>query len=74
MEWISNGGQKPVMSISNTGSILPVTTTVLTSVIQSGGALFQPVSGDMTRTYHTSPQVRRKEVYILQNSLTIYSV
>ncbi|CAF4964304.1 unnamed protein product, partial [Rotaria socialis] len=57
IEWITNGGQKSPISITNTASILPAGTTVTPSIVQSGGVLFQPLSGDMTRTYQTNPQV-----------------
>ncbi|CAF2963963.1 unnamed protein product [Rotaria sp. Silwood2] len=57
IEWITNGGQKSAISISNAGSVLPAGTTVTASIVQSGGVLFKPLSGDMTRTYQTNPQV-----------------
>ncbi|CAF4739680.1 unnamed protein product, partial [Rotaria magnacalcarata] len=40
---------------------LPAGTTVTPSIVQSGGVLFKPLSGDMTRTYQTNPQV---EVFV----------
>ncbi|CAF3637436.1 unnamed protein product [Rotaria sp. Silwood1] len=61
IEWIANGGQKSTISITNTGSVLPAGTTVTASRVQSGGVLFKPLSGDMTRTYQTNPQV---EVFV----------
>ncbi|CAF0819146.1 unnamed protein product [Rotaria sp. Silwood1] len=57
IEWITNGGQKSAISITNTGSVAPSGTTVTASRVQSGGVLFKPLSGDMTRTYQTNPQV-----------------
>ncbi|CAF3592631.1 unnamed protein product [Rotaria sordida] len=61
IEWIANGGQKSAISITNAGSVLPSGTTVTATVVQSGGVLFKPLSGDMTRTYQTNPQV---EVFV----------
>ena len=60
-EWLSNGGQKSSISITHADSILPSGTTVIASVVQSGGALYKPLPGDMTRTYHTNPQI---EVFV----------
>jgi len=57
IEWIANGGDKPSISITNAGAVTPSGTTVTASVIQSGGVLFKPLSGDLTRTYNTNPQV-----------------
>ncbi len=58
IEWVANGGQKTAISIANTGSVTPVGTTVTASIVQQGGVLYSPLPGDMTRTYHTVPQVR----------------
>ena len=57
IEWISNGGNKPLISIANAGSVTPAGTTVAASNIQSGGVLYKPISGDLTRIYNTNPQV-----------------
>ncbi|CAF4972156.1 unnamed protein product, partial [Rotaria socialis] len=46
IEWITNSGQKSPISITNTASILPAGTTVTPSIVQSGGVLFKPLSGD----------------------------
>lgn len=59
IEWVANGGAKTAISITNAGSITPAGTTVTASRVQSGGALFKPLSGDITRTYQTNPQVRK---------------
>ncbi|CAF4425026.1 unnamed protein product, partial [Adineta steineri] len=61
IEWIANGGQKTDISIANAGSVAPVGTTVTASVVQHGGVLYSPLPGDLTRTYHTVPQV---EVFV----------
>jgi hypothetical protein len=63
IEWIANGGDKPSISITNAGAVTPSGTTVTASVVQNGGVLFSPLSGDLTRTYNTNPQVqyRRKK-------------
>lgn len=58
IEWIANGGAKSAIAINNTNSVTPVGTTVMASRIQAGGVLFKPVSGDLTRTYNTNPQVQ----------------
>jgi hypothetical protein len=57
IEWIANGGAKPSISITNAGSITPAGTVVTNSLVQPGGVIFKPISGDMTRTYQTNPQV-----------------
>jgi hypothetical protein len=57
IEWITNGGQKTSISIANTANITPAGTTVTASVVQHGGVLYNPLPGDITRTYHTVPQV-----------------
>lgn len=57
IEWLARGGAKDLMSTTNSGSITPAGTTVLVSTVQSGGAIFNPISGDMTKTYNTNPQV-----------------
>jgi hypothetical protein len=59
IEWVANGGEKPAISIANTGSVLPAGTTVVASVVQPGGVVYQPLSGDLTRTYQTNPQVEK---------------
>jgi hypothetical protein len=59
IEWIANGGQKSAISIANAGGVTPAGTTVTASIVQSGGVLFSPLSGDMTRIYHTNPQVKK---------------
>ncbi|CAF0745209.1 unnamed protein product [Adineta steineri] len=61
IEWIANGGQKTAISTANAGSILPSGTTVTASIVQAGGVLFNPLSGDLTRTYQTNPQI---EVFV----------
>ena len=58
IEWVANGGAKTAISITNAGSVTPVGTTVNAVRVQPGGAVFKPLSGDMTRTYQTNPQVR----------------
>jgi len=58
IEWVADGGQKTAISITNTGSVTPVGTTVTASIVQQGGVLYNPLPGDMTRTYYTLPQVR----------------
>lgn len=57
IEWLTNGGQKTSISISNTNNVMPLGTNVTASFVQRGGVLFSPLPGDMTRTYHTTPQV-----------------
>ncbi|CAM2722167.1 unnamed protein product [Rotaria socialis] len=57
IEWLTNGGQKSDISISNANSVMPIGTTVTASVMKRGGVLFNPLPGDMTRTYHTISQV-----------------
>lgn len=57
IEWISNGGAKGALAVNNSGSVTPVGTTVTTSRLQAGGVMFRPLSGDLTRTYNTNPQV-----------------
>lgn len=57
IEWIANGGDKPLVSIANTAGVTPAGTTVTASNVQSGGVLYRPLSGDLTRTYNTNPQV-----------------
>ncbi|CAF3954248.1 unnamed protein product [Rotaria sp. Silwood2] len=61
IEWLGNGGKKSLISIANIDSISPNGTTVTASVIQSGGIIYKPLPGDMTRTYHTNPQI---EVFV----------
>ena len=61
IEWIANGGQKTPISITNSASILPVGTTITAYVVQSGGVMYKPLPGDMTRTFHTKPQI---EVFV----------
>jgi plastocyanin len=61
IEWIANGGQKTDISIANASNVTPSGTTVTASVVQHGGVLYNPLPGDITRTYHTVPQV---EVYV----------
>ena len=34
--------------------------TINITEIQDGGALFQPIRGDLLRTYHKKPQVKKK--------------
>jgi hypothetical protein len=58
IEWLTNGGAKTPISISNASSVTPSGTTINASVVQSGGVVFKPLSGDITRTYQTTPQVR----------------
>ena len=58
IEWLTNGGAKTPISISNASSVTPSGTTINASVVQSGGVVFKPLSGDITRTYQTAPQVR----------------
>lgn len=57
IEWVTNGGQKGMISIANAGGVTPSGTTVTVSNVQSGGVLYKPLSGDLTRTYNTNPQV-----------------
>jgi hypothetical protein len=57
IEWVANGGQKNAISIANP-AVTPAGTTVTASVIQLGGVLYQPLSGDLTRTYNVNPQVK----------------
>jgi len=57
IEWVANGGQKTAISIANAGSVTPAGTTVTASIVQHGGVLYSPLPGDITRTYHTVPQV-----------------
>ena len=57
IEFVSNGGQKPDITISNAGSVTPAGTTVTAATVQSGGVLYAPLSGDLTRAYKTNPQV-----------------
>lgn len=64
IEWIAKGGQKTPISITNSGSVSPSGTTVAASIVQSGGVLFKPLTGDMTRLYQTIPQVKMKRQYI----------
>ncbi|CAF1415369.1 unnamed protein product [Rotaria magnacalcarata] len=61
IEWVANGGQKLDISIANAASVTPAGTTVTATIQQRGGILFDPLPGDITRTYHTSPQV---EVFV----------
>ncbi|CAF3431137.1 unnamed protein product [Rotaria sp. Silwood1] len=61
IEWLTNGGKKTPISIANIDSISPNNTTITASVIQSGGIIYKPLPGDMTRTYHTNPQI---EVFV----------
>lgn len=61
IEWLTNGGQKTPISITNSASVLPSGTTATAYAVQSGGILYQPLSGDMTRTYHINPQM---EVFV----------
>ncbi|CAF3925163.1 unnamed protein product [Rotaria sp. Silwood2] len=61
IEWLSNGGQKSNILVSNTSGVMPIGTIVTSSVTQRGGILFNPLPGDITRTYHTTPQV---EVFV----------
>ena len=58
IEWIANGGQKTSITVSNAGGVTPSGTTVTATGVQSGGVLFKPLTGDLTRTYHTAPQVK----------------
>ncbi len=58
IQWIADGGQKTAISIANAGAVTPSGTVVTASVVQQGGVLYSPLPGDMTRTYHTVPQVR----------------
>jgi hypothetical protein len=58
IEWIANGGQKPSITITNPIGVTPAGTTVTATDVQSGGVLFQPLSGDLTRIYNTYPQVK----------------
>lgn len=60
---MANGGQKSSISISNAASITPAGTTVTASVVQSGGVLYKPLTGDLTRIYNTNPQVRLKQSF-----------
>ncbi len=57
IEWVANGGQKTAISIANAGAVTPAGTVVVASIVQQGGVLYNPLPGDMTRTYHTVPQV-----------------
>lgn len=57
IEWIANGGDKPLISITNAAGITPAGTTVTVSNVQSGGVLYRPISGDLTRIYNINPQV-----------------
>lgn len=57
IEWIANGGDKSLISITNAAGVTPAGTTVTASNVQSGGVLYKPVSGDLTRIYNTNPQV-----------------
>jgi hypothetical protein len=61
IEWVANGGQKTAVSITNAGAVTPAGTTVTASIVQNGGVFYNPLPGDMTRTYHTVPQV---EVFV----------
>jgi len=61
IEWLTSGGQKSALVISNTSNLLPVGTTVNAAIKQRGGAVLNPIPGDMTRTYHT---VRQVEVFV----------
>ncbi|CAF3664415.1 unnamed protein product [Rotaria sordida] len=61
IEWLTNGGKKTPITIANIDSISPIGTTVTAFVIQSGGILYKPLPGDMTRTYHINPQT---EVFV----------
>jgi len=67
VEWVANGGQKTAISITNTVTVTPAGTVVTASIVQQGGVLYNPLPGDMTRTYNTVPQVR-----ILENFFMIY--
>lgn len=57
IEWLTSGGQKSALVISNTSNLLPVGTTVNAAIKQRGGAVLNPIPGDMTRTYHNERQV-----------------
>ena len=63
IEWLSKGGAQSMISISNAGSVTPSGTTVVATRIQAGGVIFNPISGDLTRTYHTYPQVTVDRVF-----------
>lgn len=65
LEWIANGGAKSLITINNTASVLPNGTNVTSSRMQAGGVLFQPLSGDLTRTFRTISQVTRILLYFL---------
>lgn len=74
IEWIANGGDKPSISITNTAGVTPVGTTVTVANVQSGGVLYRPLSGDLTRTYNTNPQVRKNSIFsihILKQNLVV---
>lgn len=57
IEWVANGGQKTAISIANTVSVTPSGTIVAAAIAQQGGVFYNPLPGDMTRTYNTVPQV-----------------
>lgn len=59
IEWVSNGGQKSAISVTNFGAVTPAGTTVVASVVQRGGVFYKPLPGDLTRTYNTNPQVKK---------------
>ncbi|CAF1653823.1 unnamed protein product, partial [Didymodactylos carnosus] len=53
IEWMANGGDKPAITIANQALS---SGTVGASTVQNGGVIYQPLSGDITRIYHTVPQ------------------
>ena len=50
IEWLTNGGAKELITSNRPDSTV--------SRVQSGGVIFRPLPGDLTRTYRTKPQVR----------------
>lgn len=52
IEWLVDGGAKELITVNRPEP------DVITSRIQSGGVLFRPLPGDLTRTYRTKSQVQ----------------
>ncbi|CAL1525941.1 unnamed protein product, partial [Lymnaea stagnalis] len=53
---LSQTGDQPLMEINSKG-VTGLNLNVTVQTITDGGVWFDPISGDMLRTYHTTPQV-----------------